>query len=144
MMSERDIADIVPEDFWTVIEDARQDPKRFRKTLNTMNREQINSFYWTYEELANRLRTDRYLPYVHPDLSEDGLAELANWVVAQGKTYYRRILDHPDQIPPKKNDAGLLSQVVHEYEQRFNDDVPPNTHDWDDEWKQHGKTSPWA
>jgi Protein of unknown function (DUF4240) len=143
-MSEKNIADIVPEEFWTIIEEARQGPNRFREMLKKMNREHINYFYWTYEELANLLRTDRYLPYVHPGLSEDGLAELANWVVAQGKTYYRMILDHPDLIPPKKNDAGLLSEVVKEYEQRYNDYVPPNTHEWDGQWKQHGKISPWA
>jgi hypothetical protein len=143
-MSEKNIADIVPDEFWKIIEDARQDPNRFRETLKNINREQMNCFYWTYEELANYLRTDRHLPYVVPGLSEDGLAELANWVVAQGKTYYRKILDHPELIPPKKNDAGLLSEVIEEYEQRFQDDVPLNTHEWDHEWKRHGKRSPWG
>ncbi|WOJ90442.1 DUF4240 domain-containing protein [Methylocapsa polymorpha] len=143
-MSEKNITDIVPEGFWALIEGANQDTKRFREMLKTMNREQINHFYWTYEELANRIRAERYSPYVAPGLSEDGLAELANWVVAQGKAYYRKILDHPELIPPKKNDAGLLSEVVKEYEQRFKGDVPPNMHEWDNEWKQHGKKSPWA
>jgi hypothetical protein len=143
-MSEENITDNVPEEFWTIIDEARQDPNRFWELLKKMNRGKMIRFYWTYDELANRLRTDRYATYAHPDLSEDGLAELANWVVAQGKTYYRRILDHPDLIPPKKNDAGLLSKVVQEYEQRYNGDIPPNAHEWDDEWKQHGKRSPWA
>ncbi|MBI1868065.1 MAG: DUF4240 domain-containing protein [Methylocystis sp.] len=143
-MSQNNIADIVPEEFWTIIEEAGQSPKQFREMLKKMDREQIIYFYWTYEELANHLRNERYSPYVHPDLSEDGLAELANWVVAQGKTYYRKILDHPDLIPPKKNDAGLLSEAIEEFEERYNDDVPFNTHEWDNEWKQHGKRSPWA
>jgi hypothetical protein len=137
-------ADIVPEQFWKIIEEAKQDRKRFRDMLKKMNRAAIIDFYWTYEELANQLRTERYWPHVDPDLSEDGLAELANWVVAQGKAYYRNILDYPNAIPPKKNDAGLLSEVVEEFEERFNDDIPPNTREWDIEWSRHGKKSPWG
>ena len=137
------LADIVPEQFWKIIEQAQQDRKRFREMLKSMGRAPIIDFYWTYEELANHLRIERYWPHVHPDLSEDGLAELANWVVAQGKAYYKKILAHPDLIPPKKNDPGLLSEVVEEFEERFNDDIPINTREWDNDWKQHGKKSPW-
>jgi len=143
-MSKNNVAEIVPDKFWEIIGEARQSPKGFREILRNLNREQIIDFYWTYEELANHLRNERYLPYVHPDLSEDGLAELANWVVAQGKTYYSSVLDHPDLIPPKKNDAGLLSEALDEYEERYNEDIPSNTRTWDNDWKQHGKTSPWA
>lgn len=133
----------VPEKFWATIEESAQDPKQFRTNLKHMNRGQIIQFYWTYEELANRLRTERYIPYVDPGLSEDGLAELANWVVAQGREYYNKILIFPEQIPTKKNDAGLLSELIDEYEQRYDNDVPINTHLWDDDWKLHGKKGPW-
>jgi hypothetical protein len=138
------IVDIVPEQFWKIIEEAKQDRKRFSDMLKKMDRAAIIDLYWTYEELANNLRTERYWPHVDPDLSEDGLAELANWVVAQGKAYYRKILAHPDAIPPKKNDAGFLSEVVEEFEERFNDDIPPNTREWDNEWRRHGKKGPWG
>jgi hypothetical protein len=143
-MSAKCITDAVPEDFWSIIEESRQDPERFREMLKTMSRGEIIHFCWTYEELANHLRTERHSAHAQPDLSEDGLAELANWVVAQGKEYYRKILDHPEMIPAKKNDVGLLSELVEEYEQRFGDDIPPNTHQWDEEWKEQGKKSPWA
>jgi len=142
-MWQETIPDTVPTEFWATIEESRGDPKRFRKMLKEMSREEIIHFYWTYEELANLLRTERYWPHVDPDLSEDGLAELANWVVAQGKEYYRGILDHPERIPRSKDDAGLMSEVVEEYEHRYKEDLPPNPHEWDDEWKQHGKKSPW-
>lgn len=138
------IADAVPGEFWAIIEDARQDPERFRGILKTMTRDQIVDFYWTYEELANHLRIDRFWPHVDPDLSEDGLAELANWVVSQGMAYFIQILDHPDLIPKRELDPGLLSEAVEEFEERFDDDIPMNTHEWDAEWKQHGKNSPWT
>ena len=98
-----------------------------------------------YQELANLLRSQTpYWPYVDADLSEDGLAELANWVVAQGKEFYRDVLNHPDRIPPSKDDAGLLSELVEEYERRYKDDIPSNTHEWDDEWREQGEKSPWV
>jgi hypothetical protein len=134
----------VPDKFWNVIEEARQDPDRFREMLKKMSREEITHFYWTYEELANQLRADYYYDYVDPDLSEDGLAELANWVVAQGKNYYRKVWEDPEQIPPREDDVGLLSEAVEEYEQRFGDDIPLNTREWDEEWKSHGKKTPWG
>jgi hypothetical protein len=134
----------VPDKFWKIIEEARQDPNRFRQMLKKMSREEITHFCWTYEELANQLREDYYYDYVDPDLSEDGLAELASWVVAQGKDYYLKVWEDPEQIPPKKNDVGLTLQAIREYEERFNDDVPINTNEWDDEWKSHGKKSPWG
>jgi len=143
-MSDTDIVDAVPKEFWATIKKAAQDPDRFRNLLQKMNQGQIIRFYWTYEELASRITTDRHLAYVHPNLSEDELDELANWVVAQGKAYYRKILDQPDQIPLKKNDVGLLIAVVEEYKQRFNEDIPLNLREWDNEWRQHGKSSPWA
>jgi uncharacterized protein DUF4240 len=143
-MADKSFPETIPDGFWKIIEDARQDPTRFREMLKKMNRGALTRLYWTYEELANRLRTEDYSSYADPDLSEDGLAELANWVVAQGREYYTRIFHHPELIPAKKNDAGLMSEMVEEHEQRYKSDLPENTHEWDYAWKQHGKKSPWS
>ena len=102
----------VPDEFWKIIQEAEQDPAKFRKLFDEMDRDKIIRFYWTYEEVSNHLRTEKFLPYVHPDLSEDGLAELANWVVAQGKDYFENILENPQLIPPKKDDPGLQSALL--------------------------------
>jgi hypothetical protein len=143
-MNDSSFLETIPDGFWKTIEDARQDRRRFRAALERMDREALTHLYWTYEELANLLRTEDFAPYVDPDLSEDGAAELANWVVAQGREYYTGIFEHPERLPPKKNDVGFMSELVDEYEQRFGSDLPPNTHEWDYAWKQHGKTSPWS
>jgi hypothetical protein len=83
------------------------------------------------------------LPFVHPDLSEDGLAELANWVVAQGKEYYADILNNPSKIPSKMDDPGLMSELVEEFEEKYEDDLPINNRFWNYRWKETGKGSPW-
>lgn len=143
-MKKTNIADEAPEEFWALIEASRQDPIRFRELLKPMQRDEMVRFCWTYEELAIHLRTERHLRHAAKSLSEDAMAELANWVVAQGKARYREVLEHPERIPPRHDDSGFLSQLVEEYEMRHGDDLPPNTHAWDAGWRMHGKTSPWA
>ncbi len=133
----------IPDDFWQMIDEAAGDPGKFRELLGGLTRPRIIRFYWTYEELANHLRTERFLPFVHPDLSEDGVAELSNWVVAQGKSYYENILNNPVQIPPKMDDAGFLSELVEEFEEKYGDDLPINTRYWNYRWKETGKKGPW-
>ena len=143
-MSKINFPDSIPDDFWQVIEEAGQDRLKFRELLEKMNRGQILRFCWTYEELANRIRIEPYCRHASPDLSEDGMAELANWIVAQGKNYYRNIFEHAEQIPARKNDIGFMSDLVVEYENRYNADIALNTHLWDDDWKLNGKKSPWS
>lgn len=135
----------IPEEFWRIIEDARQDPDRLRERLRGMNREELIDFAWTYEGLANELRSDIYLDFVEPDTSEDGLAELANWVVAQGRELYEEVWKDPEQLPPAHDDPGLLLEAIREYEERYDDDdIPLNENEWDYDWRSHGKRSPWG
>jgi hypothetical protein len=143
-MSETKFPDSIPDDFWQIIEEAGQDRSKFRELLKTMNRGKINRLYWTYEELANRIRIEPYRQHADPDLSEDGMAALANWIVAQGRDYYRNILEHPKEIPARKNDIGFMSDIVIAYENRYETDIALNTHMWDEDWKLNGKKSPWS
>src|SRR3954469_698593 len=106
-MTKKTFPDTVPAKFWSVIEETQQTPSRLKEMLKQMTREDIINFYWTYEELANWLRTEPYWRHASPEISEDGMYELANWVVGQGKEYYQEIFNNPEQIPLKKNDPGL-------------------------------------
>lgn len=139
-------ADSVPGSFWTLVEAARQDPTCFRTLLIPLNRSRLIRLYWTYQEVANQLRTPRHARHAAPDLSEDGLAELANWVVSQGAARYREILAHPERMPNRHDDAGFVSEMVDEYERRYGYGaaLPINTHVWDLDWGAKGKASPWA
>jgi hypothetical protein len=143
-MSKIEFPDSIPDEFWRAIEEARQDRMKFREILQKMNRGNILRFYWTYAELAIRIRTKRFSQHADPDLSEDGMDELANWVVAQGRDYYRNIILHPEKIPASKSDVGFMSDIVITYENRYGTSPEPNTHLWNDHWKLQGKKSPWS
>lgn len=134
----------VPEEFWETVEAAQQDPARLRGLLKQMSRDEIINFVWVYQDAAAQLRADHYWHYVDPDLSEDGLAELANWVVAQGRDYYGRVWEDAAEMPPRKNDAGLLRAAHREFKERFGEDIPLNRNEWDEQWRSHGKKGPYG
>jgi hypothetical protein len=144
MRNMEDVADQVPTHFWEVIASARQDPQRFRAALAHMDRESLTQFGWTYEELAAQLRSRDHARYAHQDLSEDGLAELANWIVALGRESYLDILEHPDRMPGRHADSGFMSELIEEFEERFSDDFPYNDRSWDPDWRAKGKPGPWS
>jgi uncharacterized protein DUF4240 len=139
-----DIADQVPAGFWAIIEGAQQDPVRFRASLKKLDRESLAELGWTYEELAMRLRGGEHIRHADPSLSEDGIAELANWVVALGRAKFVEVLTHPDRIPARHTDSGFMSQVVEEFEERFSEEFPYNDRSWDPDWRSTGKRGPWS
>lgn len=123
MSTGRYIPDEVPDEFWKVIEEAKQDPERLLAILKRMNRGAIIRFIWNYEEASAHLRAE---PHGMNGLSEDSIDELCDWIVAQGKDYYRHIWDHPESIPGPKGDPGLIREAIREYKRRYGEDIPEN------------------
>jgi hypothetical protein len=116
------IPDQVPDEFWDVIEACEQDPTRLREILDDANRGTLLRFGWNYEEAAAHLKP----LFFDSGLSEDGIHELCNWIVAQGRDFYRRAWDDPGVVPIPKDDPGLLGEAVIQYERRFGEDMPVN------------------
>jgi hypothetical protein len=139
-----DIAEQVPTGFWAIIDGARQDPVRFRHSLKKLDRESLAQLGWTYEELAMHLRSEEHVRHADASLSEDGIAELANWVVALGRERFVEVLAHPERIPARHADSGFMSQIVEEFEERFSEDFPYNDRSWDPDWRSAGKQGPWS
>lgn len=117
----RYIPDEVPETLWKIIEDAGGDPERLREILRRLNRGQLSRFAWNYEEAAAHIRP----LFDELGLSEDGMLELANWVVAQGKELYRKVWDDPSIITEAQNDPGIFGAAVMEYQRRYGHPLSP-------------------
>jgi hypothetical protein len=138
------IVDEVPEEFWTIVNAARQSPRQFRDQLKALQKDAIAQFCWTYEELANQLISERDEREGLPTLSEDSLSDVANWAVSLGKERYREFLQHPERLRHSKKNPGFVGQLIDEYESRFGEELPPNTCAWDSKWREHGRSSPWC
>lgn len=122
MPNGRYIPDEIPAKFWEIIEAAGGDPDRLQEFLRAANRGQLSRFAWNYEEAAAHLRPlfdDR-------GLSEDGMLELANWVVSQGRDYYKRVWDDPDVVTGDHEDPGLFGAAVAEYQRRYGEPLSIN------------------
>lgn len=87
-----------------------------------MSRADLLSFIWTFEEIAAEFKYEPYTNYVSQSLSEDGIDDLAMWVVEQGKTYTYQIFDNPSQIPARvDHPIGFLDKALRAFDQRFGD-----------------------
>ncbi len=73
-------------------------------------------------ELAAELKDEPYTHYAGPDESENGLEDIANWVVSQGRERYEAVVAEPSQMPSHVDvgDPTNLSAVAYEiYYARF-------------------------
>jgi hypothetical protein len=95
--------------FWKLIELSRTDWAGFEQALSQLEVRDRTKLLWTYEAALNVLRSPEYEDYVNPGLVEDGLHELATWIVAQGRTFYMDIIEHPEHMPSDAPDPPFAT-----------------------------------
>lgn len=134
MVAGRYIPDEIPEKFWSLIHDAQQDSKKIHDLLLKADRNAIKRFSWNYEEASAQLKPEFDST---ESFSEDSIDELCNWIVAQGKDFYRQVWDNPKEMQGYKedpdsnykSDPGLYSASLRVYRERFGDELPIKRHD---------------
>lgn len=115
----------VPEHFWEQISLARNDQHNFSKMLSETSKEELLEFIWTFEEVAAEFKYEPYTGYVSSKLSEDGIDDVATWVVEQGRDYVYEVFDNPSLMPKRvDHPIGLLSKAVRTYRSRFGRPIP--------------------
>ena len=74
----------------------------------------VRRFDDEFQQAAAELKDDPFLEYIDADQSEDGIDDIARWVVSQGKAFYFEIWRHPEKIPPRLDDrkTEILSGVA--------------------------------
>lgn len=80
--------------FWSVVEDERP----IRELLDAMPVEDLLRFHYELEDAVAEFQDERFYGYITSD-SEDGAIDVANWAVSQGRTYYERVFEHPEELP---------------------------------------------
>jgi hypothetical protein len=119
--------DEIPEWFWDIIRRAGRSKDKLRELLMTMSKDEIYRFAGNFTEAATQLNDDPFLRFVNPDESEDGVMDIAHWVVSQGKEHFAQVWEKPDTIA-KHVDVGdpqnLFGVAEKVYEDKFGEDMP--------------------
>ncbi len=111
--------------FWPLIALAQKDRAAFRARLKELDRAALVAFCHRYEQAASELKDEPYVNHMSRQLSEDGVDDVAQWVVAQGEAHYNRVLGNPKEIPSRVDSSpGFLGDAVEEHYQRY-DEPPP-------------------
>lgn len=108
--------------FWSLIERAQGDRGELTRALEQMTEEEISRFQDIFLDHAAELQDEPYIDYIDPAESEDGIEDIANWVVSQGPDTYRDVLDSPEHIPSHidVDDPRNLSSVAYKvYFEKF-------------------------
>jgi len=117
--------DAIPTTFWDTIALARESKERFADYLSNMSREELLEFIWTFEETAAEFKYDPYTDYVSERLSQDGIDDLAQWIVERGRDYVYSTFDNPASMPKRANHPdGFLSKAVRTFYRRYGGPVP--------------------
>ncbi|XXY46482.1 DUF4240 domain-containing protein [Sorangium sp. So ce269] len=106
--------------FWDLIRRADKDREKLRGILSTLSRDEIYRFHREFEEASVELQASPFLEYIDEDESEDGVEDIANWVVSQGFDHYQAVWRDPSLIPPHvdvgsaENLHGVAGDVYYE------------------------------
>jgi len=106
--------------FWSIIAIAGADRDALQGQLLKLSQEDLRRFQEEFIVLASELQVSPFAAFVEE--SEDGLADVAEWVVSQGKNMYQAVVADPASIPHTVEGKGgeILSGVAPlVYEERF-------------------------
>lgn len=122
-------------ELWALVEQGRQDPDAVRSRLAEMSEAELVDLYWTYQQVVADLKDESITAHLDPPPSEDGLDDIAHWVVGQGLDYYEDVMTEdgamPRQLPSGESVPywdGEIGKVYYERYRvpvRFQDDPPP-------------------
>jgi len=108
--------------FWGVVEESAGSRGRLREILQRLPKDAVYKFQDLFLDFATELQDVPYSYFLDPDESEDGLEDVANWVVSQGRVTYQAVLAQPSRMPPHidVDDPGNLGGLAYEvYYDRF-------------------------
>jgi len=113
--------------FWGVVAKANKSRDKLQEMLHEMNREDIIRFQNEFQEAAIQLADEPFIEYMDEGISEDGVQDVAEWVVSQGKEFYSDVWDNPENVPEtvEAGDSSTFSSVADNvFWDRFNEAIP--------------------
>ena len=95
--------------FWNIIAESDKNREKLRAILSTFKRDEIAKFQEQFVDASIEIQDKPFLEFMEE--SEDGVEDIANWVVSNGKDYYDYIIAHPSEIPNSVN--HLTDQILY-------------------------------
>ncbi|GEN66333.1 MULTISPECIES: DUF4240 domain-containing protein [Chryseobacterium] len=89
--------------FWSIIGRADLNRDKLKEILTGFSKEEIIKFQEEFVDASVELQDEPFIDYMEE--SEDGVEDIANWVVSNGKELYFQIMDNPEEIPHSVNDV---------------------------------------
>jgi len=87
--------------FWSIIARAALDREKLKDILGTFTKEELIRFQEEFVDASVELQGEPYTDYMEE--SEDGMEDIANWIVSNGKDFYFSILESPKNTPISVN-----------------------------------------
>jgi hypothetical protein len=120
----------VPEWFWNVIEQGRQNEDLLSSVLRKLSRADLWRFDREFTDLSSLFSHRPFIPAGFVDGTPDYLQSMGAWVVSQGREFFLRVWEHPDTflnileddyVPEGSSYEGVAFRVWYE---RFGGDIP--------------------
>ncbi|MGE8526093.1 DUF4240 domain-containing protein [Chryseobacterium rhizosphaerae] len=89
--------------FWSIIGKADLNRDKLKEILTGFSKEEIIKFQEEFVDASVELQDEPFIDYMEE--SEDGVEDIANWVVSNGKELYFQIMGNPEEIPRSVNDV---------------------------------------
>ncbi|MEO0406911.1 MAG: DUF4240 domain-containing protein [Cyanobacteria bacterium P01_A01_bin.135] len=126
--------DVSIDEFWSLVELARNDKRAFLKALRGMERRGLIRFSWLFEEFASRLGKKPYSSHTNSTFSEDVLEDLWEEVVGRGQEFYENVVSHPEEMLVDIDYSDPSHEMRYEasniFFERYGEEIPPYSYDY--------------
>ncbi|MGJ1447113.1 DUF4240 domain-containing protein [Sphingobacterium spiritivorum] len=99
----------ISEWFWFRIKNANLNRDTLRGLLANFSKDDLIRFQEEFIDASVELQEAPFVEYMEE--SEDGVEDIANWIVSKGKAFYFHVLKNPEETPNSVND--LTDQILY-------------------------------
>ncbi|MGJ1419897.1 DUF4240 domain-containing protein [Sphingobacterium spiritivorum] len=99
----------ISEWFWSLIKNANLNRDTLRGLLVNFSKDDLIKFQEEFIDASVELQEAPFVEYMEE--SEDGVEDIANWIVSKGKAFYFHVLNNPEETPNSVND--LTDQILY-------------------------------
>ena len=111
--------------FWDIVGRANKSQDTLEEILGAMSMEEVRRFQEEFVDASAEIQAEPFTDHMIKG-SEDSVEDVAHWVVSQGREYFLRIWNNPEQIPFSVEEAdasNLYSVAPKVYYERFGETI---------------------